>query len=487
MMNTKKKVIIVGGGISGLATAYRLCELSRQTDEPLEITLVEASTRLGGVIETHSRDGFLLEGGPDSFISEKPAAQELSKRLGIATELLGTNDTFRRAFIYKKGKLVAIPEGFYLIAPSQIRAFLMTPLLGLRTKLRMGWEFFIPRRKIIEDESVASFVRRRFGETLLREVAQPMIGGIYTADPELLSLEATLPQFLDFERRYGSVIKGLFARKAERSGMATQAASGPRYSLFLSYKEGMETLVKTLSERMPEVQFKFSSPVARIQYSKGWKVALQSGASLEADAVCVALPAHQAARILAVTAPWLAGSLTSIPYESVATVNLAYRRQDIPHHLGGFGFVVPAISGRKIVACSFSSIKFAGRAPEGGVLVRAFVGGALHREVYALDDQAMERIVREELRHYLGIEQAPLFSSIMRYPYTMPQYQVGHLNLVKAIRLKLTAFPGLYLAGNAYQGIGVPDCVKGAELAAESMYHFLKPENPSVRAPGTRR
>lgn len=486
-MSTKKKVLIIGGGISGLAAAYRLCELSRQTGEPLEITLVEASARLGGVIETRSRDGFLLEGGPDSFISEKPAAFELSKRLAIPQEVIGTNDKFRRSFVYKNGRLIPVPEGFYLIAPTHIPAFLATRLLDWKTKCRMGCELFIPRRKTMEDESVGSFVRRRFGEKTLQEIAQPMIGGIYTADPEFLSLEATMPQFLELERRYGSVIKGLLARKADRSKMAAQAASGPRYSLFLSYKAGMETLVRTLSERMPEVQFRLSSPVGQIQYSRGWKVELQSGTFFEADAVCVALPSHQTACLLAPMAPSLAGDLASIPYESVATVNLAYRRADIPHSLGGFGFVVPAISGRKIVACSFSSIKFAGRAPEGMVLLRAFVGGALHREVYALDDKAMAETVCEELRHYLGIEHAPLFSSIMRYPRTMPQYQVGHLSLVKRIHSKLATFPGLYLAGNAYQGIGVPDCVKGAEFAAESLHRFLKQENPFVQPAGIKK
>ncbi len=212
-MAAPKKVLIIGGGISGLATAYRLSELARQGSFPLEITLLEAKPRLGGVIETRFQDGFLLEGGPDSFISEKPAALELSKRLGIAQEVIGTNEKFRHSFIYKNGKLVRVPEGFYLIAPSQMGAFIQTPLLDWATKIRMGCELFIPKRPGGGDESVGSFVRRRFGETTLREVAQPMIGGIYTADPERLSLEATLPQFLEMERTYGSVIRGLFARK----------------------------------------------------------------------------------------------------------------------------------------------------------------------------------------------------------------------------------------------------------------------------------
>lgn len=472
-MATLKKVLIIGGGISGLATTYRLSELARQGSFPLEITLLEAKPRLGGVIETRSQQGFLLEGGPDSFISEKPAVLELSKRLGIAQEVIGTNEKFRRSFIYKNGKLVQVPEGFYLIAPSQINAFIQTPLLSWATKFRMGCELFIPKRAGGGDESVGSFVRRRFGEATLREIAQPMIGGIYTADPECLSLEATMPQFLEMERHYGSVIRGLFARKKLGKKNAAKVASGPRYSLFLSYKEGMEQLTRTIVSKLPEVRFKVSSLVTRIKRSAGWEAMTQQGETFDADAVCVALPAQQAARLLAEAAPSLSRDLAAIPYESVATVNLAYRRQDIPHSLGGFGFVVPAFTRKKIVACSFSSVKFTGRAPEGMALLRAFVGGALHREIYALEDDVMVRTVMEELRHYLGVEAQPMFTSISRYPQSMPQYQVGHLHHVASIWSQLDTLPGLFLAGNAYNGIGVPDCVKSAEFAAHSIVKHL--------------
>jgi len=482
-METPKKVLIIGGGISGLATAYRLSELARQGSFPLEITLLEAKPHLGGVIETRSQEGFLLEGGPDSFISEKPAALELSKRLGIVREVVGTNEKFRRSFIYKNEKLIQVPEGFYLIAPSQIQAFIQTPLLDLATKLRMGCELFIPRRPGGGDESVGSFVRRRFGETTLREVAQPMIGGIYTADPEHLSLEATLPQFLEMERHYGSVIRGLFARKKLGKKNAAKAASGPRYSLFLSYKNGMEQLTRTIVSKLPEVRFEVSSSVIKIKRSAGWEVMTQQGDTFDADAVCIALPAPQAARLLAGSASSLSRDLTAIPYESVATVNLAYRRQDIPHSLGGFGFVVPAFTRRKIVACSFSSVKFSGRAPEGMALLRAFVGGALHEEVYALEDDALVRTVIEELRHYLGVEVPPAFTAVSRYPQSMPQYQVGHLSHVASIRSQLAAFPGLYLSGNAYNGIGVPDCVKSAEFAANAIMKYVRPEHVQESGP----
>jgi oxygen-dependent protoporphyrinogen oxidase len=244
--------------------------------------------------------------------------------------------------------------------------------------------------------------------------------------------------------------------------------------LFLSFKDGVERLVRALEANSPEVQIKLSTAAESVSPAQGWKIGLPSAPALEADAVCIALPSFQTAQLIRAAAPEISSELEGIPYESVATVNLAYQRTDVPHELDGFGFVVPAIAKRKIVACSFSSVKFSGRAPEGMVLLRAFVGGALHREVYALDDAALMRTVREELRHYLGIENPPLFMTLSRYPRTMPQYQVGHLNIVRSVQSKLVAYPGLFLAGNAYRGIGIPDCIHRAERTAEAMVQFLK-------------
>jgi oxygen-dependent protoporphyrinogen oxidase len=271
------------------------------------------------------------------------------------------------------------------------------------------------------------------------------------------------------------VIRGLWARKTLGKKNAAKVARGPRYSLFLSYKAGMEQLTRTIVSRLPEVRFITSSAAVRIKRRAQWLIETEQDVMLESDAVCLALPAHLASRLLEEVAPVLSRDLATIPYESVATVNLAYRRSDISHSLDGFGFVVPAFTKRKIVACSFSSVKFPGRAPKDMALLRAFVGGAFHREVYALEDDAMVRTVTEELRHYLRIEARPIFTSVNRYPLSMPQYPVGHLTRVASLQDQLAAFPGLFLAGNGYRGIGVPDCVKSAELAAEAMMAHLQP------------
>jgi len=449
-----------------LAAAHRLSELSRAHQIPLAITLLEAQDRFGGVIETEAKDGFLLEGGPDAFVSEKPWALDLCRRLGLADELIETQPAFRRSFIVQRGRLVPVPDGWYLIAPARLTTIFRTPLLSWPGRIRMACEPFIPTKRGDQDESVGSFIRRRFGQEALDRIGQPMLAGIYTADPECLSLRATMPWLADMERRHGSVIRSLGANARKD---ATSTASGPRYSLFLTLRGGMRTLVHTLLRRMPEVSLRHTARVARIEPGRAWSVTLETGELLQADALCLALPAHVASGLMESCAPDLARSLAGIPYESVATVNLAFRKTDIPRPLDGFGFIVPAIERQRVVGCTFSSVKFPGRAPETCILLRAFVGGALHREVFALDDGALERAVREDLRGTLGIHAAPLTVSIHRYPHAMPQYHVGHLERVAAIEASARRYPGLYLTGNGYRGLGLPDCIHQAETTADRM------------------
>lgn len=464
------RIVIVGGGISGLATAHRLDELSRAQRLPLAITLLEASERFGGAIHTETRDGFLLEGGPDAFMVERPWALELCRRLGIADELIETQPGCRRSFIVRRGRLVPVPEGWYLIAPSNLWALVQTPLLSWPGKLRMACEPLVPARRDSHDESVGGFIRRRFGQEVLERIGQPMLAGIYTADPDRLSLQATMPRFQEMEQRNGSILKALWATARRAPQGAVRAASGPRYSLFATFRHGMRTLVDRLIQQMlqmPEVSLRRSAPVARIAHDGSWTVTLQGGSSLQAEHLCLALPAHQAAILLRSCATDLSQALGSIPYESVATVNLGFRTTDIPRTLQGFGMVVPALERRRIVGCTFSSVKFAGRAPDTCALLRAFVGGAGHRQLVERDDDALGAAVREELRDLLGIMAVPLFTSIQRHPQAMPQYEVGHLDRITAIDATLARYPGLWLAGNGYRGMGLPECIHQAEATAE--------------------
>lgn len=487
----RHRIVIVGGGISGLAAAHRLTEHARAHDLTLEVLLLESSARLGGTIRTYTRDGFLLEGGPDAFISEKPEALTLSKQLGLESHLLETNAAHRRSFIVRAGRLRPVPEGFQLLAPSRFWPFVTTDIFSWAGKARMALELFLPRRATVaaqegevDDESLAGFVRRRFGREALERMAQPMVGGIYTADPEQLSLRATMPRFLDMERNDRSIIRAMWrARRSNTTDAETRSTSGARYSLFLSFDGGMQMLTDRLAQALPHGTARLDTRVEAIEYdgqTKRWKLRIGANKTtrvdevIEADAVCLALPAYASAQLLGDVDAQLAAELAAIPYASTATVNLAFRRADIPHPLDGFGFVVPFIERRKVIACTFSSVKFSGRAPEDHALLRAFVGGALQPEMYALDEEQMIAAVREDLRALLGIERAPLFAHVERWPRSMAQYHLGHLARVARIRQQLRRFPTLQLAGNAYGGgAGIPDCIRSGHASANELLHTL--------------
>ncbi len=470
-----KRVAIIGAGIAGLAAAHRLLERSADTGEPLELLIFEAGSRLGGIIKTEERDGFLLEHGPDSFITEKPEALELARRLGLESQLIQTNETHRRSFIARGTRLIPVPAGFQLIAPTQFWPFVNSEIMSWSGKARMALDLVLPRLKTngIMDESLAQFIRRRLGREALERVAQPMIGGIYTADPEKLSLQATMPRFIELERKHRSVIRALRKESAGPSREDQSQTQGARYSLFASFDRGMQVLVDRLADKLARIGIVLRTRVTAValdRTSMQWQVRSEPGLAITVDAVCLAVPAYVAASLLEETDVLLAAGLNQISYESTATVNLAYRRADIPHPLDGFGFVVPFIEKRSLIACTFSSVKLAGRAPQDSVLLRAFVGGALQPELVELEETEIVSRVRADLRDLLGIENAPLFSEVSRWRKSMPQYEIGHLGRVNKIAERLAALPGLALAGNAYSGVGIPDCIRSGETAADSLF-----------------
>ena len=468
-----KRIGIIGGGVTGLATANRLIALSQQQKREVSIQLFEASSRLGGTIQTDQRDGFLLERGPDSFISEKPEALNLSRELGLESQLIQTNSQHRRSFIVRNGRLRPVPEGFQLLAPTRFWPFVASDIFNLAGKLRMSADLLLPRKSAngTHDESLASFVRRRLGQQALERMAQPMVGGIYTADPELLSLRATLPRFLDMEREHRSVILGMWRKS--RVVRKQQGVSGARYSLFLSFDRGMQVLTDALQNRVrasPVLEVLLNTAVERVERTEsGWLITTLTGSKFELDVICFAVPSYVAAKLIAPFASTLASRLNQIKFASTATVNLAYRRNDIQHALDGFGFVVPLIEQRSLIACTFASVKFAGRAPDKHVLLRAFVGGALQPEMLSLDDAEINRRVQSDLQSLLGVTGNPLFVETTRWNSSMPQYYVGHLQLVKDIEEEVERLPGLLLTGNSYRGAGVPDCIRSGEQAAEKI------------------
>ena len=450
------RVAVLGGGVAGLAAAHRLVERGAR-----DVVLLEAGDRLGGSIATERAGGFTIEAGADSLLTEKPWAVDLCERLGVP--LVGTREGERRTYVVHDGRLEPLPEGFLLLAPTDLRALAASPVFSWRGKLRMALDLVLPRGADLPDESLAHFVRRRLGREALERVAEPLVGGIYTADAERLSLAATMPRFRDLERSHRSLILGL------RAGMGASRAAGARYSLFVAPAAGMGALVEALARRLPEGVVRLRAPVTGlVRDGGGWRLDAGGGA-LAADAVVVAAPAHAAAPLLAPLDAELGRLLAGIGYASSATVTLAYRSADVPA-LGGFGFVVPAVERRALIACTYASRKFPGRAPEGHELMRAFVGGALRADVLARDDGALVDVVRGELRELAGITAAPVLTRVHRHRLAMPQYAVGHLGRVDAIEARAAALPALALAGAAYRGVGVPDCVRSGEAAADRVF-----------------
>jgi oxygen-dependent protoporphyrinogen oxidase len=480
-----KRVVVIGGGITGLTVAYRLTQAAQGCDNPLEVILLEARERLGGTIATHRQDGLLMEHGPDCFLSAKPWGVRLCEELGLGADLIGTTTQYRQSFIVRAGRLIPVPQGFYLMAPGSWRSLLTTPVFSWRGKLRMALDLVVPRRTTTDDESLAQFVTRRLGREALERMAQPMVGGIYTADPQYLSMQATMPQFLEMEQQHGSLIRAM--RHKQRSASSTAAGtSGPRYGLFVSFRDGMQTLVDALAAHLPAGAVRLHTPVRRLQRvteTQRWLVHLDQQPALAADAVCVSLPAPQAGPLLDAVDDTLATALQAMPYASSAIVHLACTRAQVSHPLDGMGFVVPAIEQRALLACSFSSVKFADRSPQDQVLLRAFVGGALQQEQLARSDAEIQQAVVHDLRQLLGLTSEPVAMSVTRHLAAMPQYHVGHLDRVACITSRLAHYPGLALAGNAYHGVGIPDCIHSAERAAQTLLEYCKVVLPHHRAP----
>jgi len=497
--NPPRRVAIIGGGIAGLAAAHRLWELNPAA----EINLFEASGRLGGVLQTdRTREGWLIERSADMFTTREPWALDLCRRIGIADELIETDRRFRRAYVVRRGRLVPVPEGFTLMSPARIWPIITTPILSLRGKLRLAWEYFVAAKKDEADESLQSFVVRRFGRQAFDRLVQPLIGGIYTADPAKLSVQATLPQFVEMEREFGSLIRGMRAsggrgsRRAEASGGrgAAGEAGGPpeqsgargqepgdsgqgtgaRYGLFLAPQGGMQRLVEALATRLPPDFLRLNAKVENVRPAglaepgSGWILQIRGESfAPRFDALIVATPGPVSSKLLASVDQQLADLISRVEYAGCSVAVLGIRRDQLARPLAGFGFVVPAIERRQIIAGSLASMKFPGRAPEGKLLLRIFVGGALQPELATLPDDRIRRIVLHELSELLGLAGEPEFFEVARWPGMMPQYHVGHLELVRQIEERAATIPNFALAGNAYRGVGIPFCIRSGEAAAE--------------------
>ncbi len=473
------RIAIIGGGISGLAAAFTL-EEQRHAGAKVEYVLYESTSRLGGVLRTEHIDGCVVEAGPDSFVTEKPWAADLARDLGAGDQLIGSNDADRKTYILTRGRLVEMPDGLMFMVPTKILPTGLSPLFSWKTKLRMTQELLHPPRAVDHDESVADFVARHYGPEMVDRLADPLLSGVYGGEAANLSVRAVLPRFAEMERTHGSLGRAMLAARRKMN------SSGPRkpaLPLFTSLKDGMQHLAEMTVAHLTPSSLRTNAPVEAIQMEAGTWVVSAGMQSDQFDAVVVALPARAAANVLRMASPDLSAELASLDYSSSITVGLGYNsdvRQSLPP---GFGFLVPRSEGKRLLATTFVHNKFPHRAPEDRALLRCFFAGANAENVWAFSDDEIVNIVRAELQQILGPQvlnscTEPLFARVYKWKAAMAQYGVGHLDRLERIERLRRRLPGLALAGNAYRGIGVPDCVRsGREAAKEVIQQIAKTGN----------
>ncbi len=477
-MNSSTKtlhpVAIIGGGIAGLSTAWYLQKAG------IDYVLLEQGGRWGGKITTERVDGygdapFLVEGGPDSFITQKPWGAALARELGLGGDLIGTNQELKQTYVLNKGRPVPLPDGVLMIVPTKFKPFVFSPLISPWGKLRMGMDLFIPRRTDASDETLAEFVRRRLGDEALDKIAEPLMSGIYNAEADKQSVLATFPRFREMEEKYGSLTKGMLAAQAARKNAngATSPAPGSKpLSAFVSPRGGTETMVDALKVQLTG-DLRLGVGVDAIEPAgTGYRLQMSDGSTLEASQVILATPAYISGKLLRPLAQGVADLLDGIRYVSTGTISLGYRGADAPNPLKGYGLVIPMSARRPINAITLSSVKFAQRAPDGHLLLRVFFGGSRSPHSMELDDATLYATVRQELDALLGIDAEPLFHRIYRWFRSNPQYDVGHLERIAAIEHALPA--GIHVTGSAYRGVGIPDCVKQSQETAQHVAAMMQ-------------
>jgi oxygen-dependent protoporphyrinogen oxidase len=478
--DTRRKIAVLGGGISGLTAAYVLAR-ARQGGAPIEEFLIEGNEELGGVIQTENVNAFVIEAGPDSFLTEKPEAAALCRELGLGGSLLGSNDHERLTYILHRGKLVPLPDGLMLLVPTRIWPVVTSSLLPLGAKLSMASELFMsPPNHPSGDESVAGFVRRHFGSVLLENIADPLLAGVYGGDSASMSARSVLSRFWQMEQKHGSLTRGVLKARRQRR---TEAKNNPQGTaapppLFTTLKGGLGQLTDALTKNLDSARVFSGRRVESIETEQVnskqvYQIRCDRGISFQADGIIFAVPAFECSRLLAGLDAPLAKSLSTLNYSSAMTVALAYDGAAVRQLPPGFGFLVPLKEKRRLLACTFVHAKFSHRVPVGHGLLRCFLGGSRDPEVLELGDQEIINLVREELQSVLKLSATPLFHRIHRWRRAMAQYEVGHEETVTRIQTRLQNHPSLALAGNAYSGIGISDCVRTGRAAADRVLHTV--------------
>jgi oxygen-dependent protoporphyrinogen oxidase len=476
-------IVIIGGGIAGLSAAYYATRHRPQAD----ITVLESSNHWGGKITTDRvpfDDGqFIIEGGPDTFLATKPWGVALCKEIGLSERLHGTNPHNKNTYVLSKGRLLPLPDGLAMMIPTNIQAILKSGLVSWFSKARMGLDFLLPSKSVNGDESLGAFVSRRLGREAYENLIEPLMSGIYAGDGDQLSLASTFPYLRDLEIKYGSLARGALEMRKQSNGKSVQGSR----SAFLTPTTGLAEIVEKLVDHLTSngATLHLNTRVTSIQHltpdtlrepqGSAWNVTLETGEVLEADSVILATPAFMSGNLLASLDPELASVLQSIPYASTATVSLAYRQGDLPRDLDGYGYVIPRREGRRALACTWTSTKFPHRAPEGYALIRVFVGRAGQNIPW--NEKDLFELAKEELHFTLNIKAEPLLHRVFLWESAMPQYNLGHPEILNRIDAALEKYPGLALAGNGYRGIGIPDCIHSGELAVDKILESRRVES----------
>lgn len=484
-MTRPRTVVIVGGGISGLATAFSLHEKAAQAGLPIRCTVLESDTSWGGKIVTHRVGEIVTEAGPDSFLSQKQAGLDLCMKLGLADQLINTNETAKKACVLYAGRLHDLPEGLLSFVPKQVGLFFRSGLLTWTGLARMGLEIAVPPGPSRGDESLAAFLRRRFGPQAFERVLEPLMAGIYAGDAEHMSLRATFPRLFELEQRHGSVVRGMMAAKKAAS---PASAGHPRRTMFVSLKNGLGDLVTALTQQLTKqgVELRLGCRVDALRVRSHqlgrwmYDLVLGDGSALSAESVILATPAYVSAELLRPLTPIAGGLLEMIPYASTATIAMAFPRA-ATNAVDGFGFIVPRIERRDLIAATWTSLKWRHRAPADQLLVRCYVGGVGREDILQLDDDVLTSKIREELAAICDIKVEPRYVEVNRWWKAMPQYTLGHLDRLAQLDAAVSRYPGLVLTGAGYRGVGIPDCIRDGALAAERVVQDLSGETGVVR------
>ncbi|AJS59455.1 protoporphyrinogen oxidase [Paenibacillus sp. IHBB 10380] len=466
MIGTSPKIVIIGGGITGLSAAFYVRKFYREAGIEPRITILEKGLSMGGKIDTLHRDGFIIERGPDSFLARKTAMTDLSNELGLEAELVTTNPEANKTYILHHNKLHPMPSGLVLGIPTEIVPFLKSGLISFGGKVRALMDFVIPPRRSTEDESVGDFIARRLGPEALENVAEPLLAAIYAGETGNLSLQATFPQFGEVEREYGSLIRGMMSGKKP-----LMADTRTANSTILTYRNGLQSLVTALAEQLDDVEQLLNTGASALivkeslEAGSRYIVQLDNGQAIEADDVIITTPNDVTAELLRPHLDVVA--LDAVNYVSVANVVMAFSKSEVTGLFDGSEFLVPRKEGRNITSCTWTSTKWLHTSPDDKVLLGCYVGRAGDEQNVELPDDALKELVLKDLKEIVGISAKPIFTEITRLMHSMPQYPIGHLQAIETLRHHLfSSLPGVYLTGAGYEGVGLPDCIKQAKELA---------------------